>query len=114
MVTGLLVGLAAGYFGIGGGFIVVPVLMHTIFGLSITNAIGTSVIPVSAFGSITAATYLISGEINWPIAILFMSGGIIDRLYGTKISSKVPKDKLKKNFAILLIMVATYIIIKSI
>ena len=114
VLTGLLVGLAAGYFGIGGGFIVVPVLMHTISGLSITNAIGTSLIPVSAFGSITAATYLISGEINWPIAILFMSGGIIGGLYGTKISSKVPKDKLKKIFAILLIMVATYIIIKSI
>ena len=113
MLTGLLVGLAAAYFGIGGGFIVVPALMHTISGLSMTDAIGTSLVPVSSFGSITAVTYSLSGEINWPIAILFVLGGIIGRLYGTKMSSKVPKDKLKKIFAILLIVVAIYIIIKS-
>jgi hypothetical protein len=68
---------------------------------------------VSAFGSITAVTYSLSGKINWPVAILFLLGGIIGRLYGTKISSKVPKDKLKKIFAILLIVVTIYIIIKS-
>jgi hypothetical protein len=113
VLTGLLVGLAAGYFGIGGGFIVVPALMHTISGLSITDAIGTSLVPVSTFGSITAVTYSLSGEINWPIAILFVLGGIIGGLYGTKMSSKVPKDKLKKIFTILLIVVATYIIIES-
>jgi uncharacterized membrane protein YfcA len=113
VLTGFLVGLAAGYFGIGGGFIVVPALMQTISGLSITDAIGTSLVPVSSFGSITAVTYSLSGEINWPIAILFVLGGIIGGLYGTKMSSKVPKDKLKKIFAILLIVVAIYIIIKS-
>ena len=113
VLTGLLVGLAAGYFGIGGGFIVVPALMHAISGLSITDAIGTSLLPVSAFGSITTVTYSLSGEINWPVAILFLLGGIIGGLYGTKISSKVPKDKLKKIFAILLIVVAIYIFIKS-
>lgn len=113
VLAGLLVGLSAGYFGIGGGFIVVPALMHTISGLSITDAIGTSLVPVSSFGSITAVTYSLSGEINWPIAILFVLGGMIGGLYGTKMSSKVPKDKLKKIFAILLIVVAIYIIIKS-
>jgi uncharacterized membrane protein YfcA len=113
VLTGLLVGLAAGYFGIGGGFVVVHALIHTISGLSITDAIGTSLLPVNAFGSITLVTYSLSDKINWPVAILFLLGGIIGGLYGTKISSKVPKDKLKKIFAILLIVVAIYIIIKS-
>jgi uncharacterized membrane protein YfcA len=114
VLTGLLVGLAAGYFGIGRGFIELPALMHTISGLGIIDATWTSLVSVSAFGSITEITYSLSGEINWPVAILFLLGGIIGGLYGTKLSSKVPKDTLKKIFAILLAVVAMYIIIKSI
>lgn len=113
ILVALAVGLAAGYFGIGGGFIVVPALMHAIPGLNIYEAIGTSLLPVSAFGSLTAARYALSGEINWPIAMLFVLGGVIGGLYGTRISSKIPKDILKQAFAILLIVIAIYIIIKS-
>lgn len=112
ILIGLVVGLAAGYFGIGGGFIVVPALMHAIPGLNISEAIGTSLLPVSAFGSLTAARYSLSGEINWPIAILFVLGGVIGGLYGTRISSKIPRDTLKQAFAILLIVIAIYIIIE--
>jgi hypothetical protein len=113
ILTGLLVGLAAGYFGIGGGFLVVPALIHAIPGFNMIDAIGTSLLPVSTFSSVTAARYSLSGEINLPVAILFVLGGMIGGLYGTKISSKVPKDTLKQVFAIILIVVAIYIIIKS-
>jgi len=88
--------------------------MHAISDLSIADAIGTSLLSVSAFGSLTAARYSLSREINWLIALLFVFGGIIGGLYGTRISTKVPKDKLKKIFAILLIVVATFIIIKGV
>jgi Sulfite exporter TauE/SafE len=57
LTIGFLVGLAAGYFGIGGGFIIVPSLMH--LGLNIIDAIGTSLIPVSMFGFSTAIRYSI-------------------------------------------------------
>ena len=112
-MTGLLVGLASGYFGIGGGFLVVPALIHAIPGLNMIDAIGTSLLPVSTFSSVTAARYSLSGEINLPVAILFVLGGMIGGLYGTKLSSKVPKDTLKQVFAIILIVIAIYIIIKS-
>ena len=48
-----------------------------------------------------------------PVAILFVLGGVIGGLYGTRISSKVPRDTLKQAFAIILILIAIYIIIKS-
>jgi uncharacterized membrane protein YfcA len=113
ILTGLLVGLSAGYFGIGGGFLIVPALIHAIPGLNMIDAIGTSLLPVSTFSSVTAARYSLSGEINLPVAILFVLGGMIGGLYGTKISSKVPRDTLKQAFAIMLIVIAIYIIIKS-
>lgn len=67
-------GLAAGYFGIEGGFIIVPSLMH--LGLNIIDAIGTSLIPVSMFGFSAAIRYWINNQIDWIIALLFIIGGI--------------------------------------
>jgi uncharacterized protein len=113
LLVGFGVGIGAGYFGIGGGFIIVPALMHTISGLTITDAVGTSLISVSTFGFLTATRYSLSGEINWVISLLFIGGGMIGGIYGTRLSSKVSKEKLKNIFGIILIVVAIYIIIKS-
>lgn len=113
LVVGFLVGVGAGYFGIGGGFIVVPALMHTIPGLTIIDAIGTSLISVSSFGFLTATRYSLSGDINWFVSLLFIGGGILGGFYGTRLSSKVPKERLKTIFALILIVIAAYIILRS-
>jgi hypothetical protein len=113
LLVGFGVGVGAGYFGIGGGFIIVPALMHTISGLTITDAVGTSLISVSTFGFLTATRYSLSGEINWLISLLFIGGGILGGIFGIRMSSKVSKEKLKMVFAIILIAVAVYIILKS-
>ena len=112
LTIGFLVGLAAGYFGIGGGFIIVPSLMH--LGLNIIDAIGTSLIPVSMFGFSTAIRYSFSNQIEWVIALLFISGGIGGGILGTRFASKLPKKTLSIAFAFLLIIVAVYIISKSV
>lgn len=113
LLVGFGVGVGAGYFGIGGGFIIVPALMHTISGLTITDAVGTSLISVSSFGFLTATRYSLSGEINWLISLLFIGGGILGGIFGTRMSSKVSKERLKMVFAIILIVVAVYIILES-
>ncbi|WP_219924852.1 TSUP family transporter, partial [Halomonas sp. ND22Bw] len=64
---GLLVGLFSGFFGIGGGFLIVPGLMLAT-GMPLPMAIGTSLVAVSAFGAATAASYAASGLIDWPLA----------------------------------------------
>jgi len=113
LIIGFFVGVGAGYFGIGGGFIVVPALMHTIPGLTIIDAIGTSLISVSSFGFLTATRYSLSGDINWFVSLLFIGGGILGGFYGTRLSSKVPKERLKTIFALILIVIAAYIIMRS-
>jgi uncharacterized protein len=112
LTTGFLVGLGAGYFGIGGGFIIVPSLMH--LGLNIIDAIGTSLIPVSMFGFSTAIRYSFNNQIEWVIALLFIVGGIFGGMLGTRFASKLPKKTLSVVFAFLLIVVAVYIISKSV
>ena len=103
LTIGFLVGLAAGYFGIGGGFIIVPSLMH--LGLNIMDAIGTSLIPVSMFGFSAGIRYWINNQIEWIIALLFIIGGIGGGILGTKFVERAPKKMLSNVFAILLIIV---------
>jgi uncharacterized protein len=54
--VGLVTGLIAGFFGIGGGFLIVPGIMLG-SGMPILNAVGSSLFSVSAFGFTTAASY---------------------------------------------------------
>jgi uncharacterized membrane protein YfcA len=112
VIMGFLVGLGAGYFGIGGGFLIVPSLMY--LDVNIVNSIGTSLLPVSFFGLTTAVTYSLSGQINFIIAILLIFGGIVGGKVGTALSSRASKIVLTRIFSILLITVAVYIIIKTI
>ncbi|MEA2818693.1 MAG: uncharacterized protein QOJ86_697, partial [Bradyrhizobium sp.] len=80
---GLATGTLAGFFGIGGGFLIVPALMLAT-GMSIMNAISSSLVAVTAFGLTTAASYAWSGLISWQLAGLFVAGGLAGGLIGTR------------------------------
>lgn len=74
--TGLLAGGLAGFFGIGGGFLIVPGLMFA-GGLGIVEAIGSALLAVGVFGATTAINYAASGLIDWRIAAEFIAGGLV-------------------------------------
>jgi|ETNmetMinimDraft_8_1059916.scaffolds.fasta_scaffold01494_5 uncharacterized membrane protein YfcA len=112
LLTGLLAGLASGYFGIGGGFLIVPSLMYSA-SIPIHAAIATSMIPVSGFGLTTAISYITAGQTNFLISIFFIIGGIIGSGTGTKIAERYSSSTLLKGFAIVLISVAGYIVIHT-
>ena len=71
---GLIAGALSGFFGIGGGFLIVPSLMLAT-GMQVLNAIGSSLVSVTAFGLTTAGNYAWSGLVDWPLAGLFIGGG---------------------------------------
>ena len=72
---GFAVGFLSGFFGIGGGFLMVPYLMRA-GALEITVAVGTSLIAVGTFGIVSASTYALYHEIDLAISILCLLGGI--------------------------------------
>ena len=111
-VSGLAVGVLAGYFGIGGGFLIVPTLMYS-GALSITQAIGTSLISVSSFGLMTAGSYIIAEQIDFVISFLFVGGGVFGGIIGTKMSQRIPNEKMAKGFAVMLIGISAYILLKT-
>lgn len=112
ILAGLIVGFASGYFGIGGGFLIVPGLLFG-GGLNIIQSVGTSLMAVGTFGVITAARYALSGDINIIISALFILGGVFGGWFGARLAGKVPKRRLTQIFAIIVIVVAIYIMYQN-
>ena len=82
------VGLLSGFFGIGGGFLIVPGLVLAT-DMALHAAIGTSLFAVTAFGLTTAGSYAVSGLVDWQLAALVIAGGTAGILLGTKVNTKL-------------------------
>ena len=107
---GFLVGMFAGFFGIGGGFLIVPSLVAAI-NIGMINAVGTSLIAVTAFGLTTAFNYALSGFVDWPLAAAFIAGGLAGSLAGMRMAKHLSgKGRLTQVFAALIFLVAAYML----
>lgn len=111
---GLATGVLSGFFGIGGGFLIVPALIAAT-GMPIIYAVGSSLVAVTAFGLTTAANYALSGLVEWPLAGLFIAGGVLGGLLGARSANALAghKGALNTVFAVLIFAVAIYMLIRS-
>jgi uncharacterized membrane protein YfcA len=112
---GLVVGALSGFFGIGGGFLIVPGLIGAT-AMPLINAIGSSLVSVSAFGATTAASYAWSGLVDWPLAFLFIAGGALGGVLGTRLARHLAghKNALTRIFSGIVIVVGLYVIARSV
>jgi uncharacterized membrane protein YfcA len=114
VALGFAVGAISGFFGIGGGFLIVPALMLAT-GMPILSAVGSSLVAVTAFGLTTAANYASSGYVDWSLAAVFVAGGVLGGLLGAR-SAKTLSGKrgaLNTVFAALIFAVAIYMLSRS-
>jgi uncharacterized protein len=111
---GLATGTLSGFFGIGGGFLIVPALMLAT-GMSIMNAVSSSLVAVTAFGLTTAASYAWSGLVSWGLAGLFIAGGVVGGLIGTRSARLLSARRGALNivFAAVIIVVALYMLARN-
>jgi uncharacterized membrane protein YfcA len=114
MGTGLVVGFLSGFFGIGGGFLIVPAIMLG-SGMATINAVGSSLVSVGAFGLTTAATYALAGMVDWKVAAIFVLGGIAGGLGGVKLSIRLSETRglLSRGFAVAVVLVASFVLWNS-
>lgn len=112
---GALTGAFSGFFGIGGGFLIVPGLVAST-GMPILNAIGSSLVAVTAFGLTTALSYAFSGLVDWPLAAVFVGGGMLGGLMGTRVAGHLSARKgvLNMAFAGLIMVVAIYMAVRTV
>ena len=113
--TGFGVGALSGFFGIGGGFLIVPGLV-TATSMPLLNAIGSSLVSVTAFGATTAVSYALSGLVNWPMALLFIAGSTLGGFAGIRLARELaPRQRaLTLVFSGVVIAVGIYVVAKGV
>lgn len=106
LLTGLSAGILGGFFGIGGGIIIVPILV-LIFGFSQHTAQGTTLAAmIPPIGLLAAFTYWKADNIDIKAAIFIAAGFFVGGWIGGYIAQYLPEIALKRAFAILLALVA--------
>jgi hypothetical protein len=112
VVAGSVVGLLTGFFGVGGGFIVVPALV-LVLRYEMPVAVGTSllVIAINSGAALLARSH--GAGIEWHVALPFAVAALLGVGVGERVATRVHSVVLARYFVILLVMVATYTALRS-
>ncbi|MCR6733378.1 MAG: sulfite exporter TauE/SafE family protein [Afipia sp.] len=111
---GLATGLLSGFFGIGGGFLIVPALVFAT-DMPLVYAVSSSLVAVLAFGLTTAGNYAFSGLIDWPLAAIFIAGGLVGGWIGVRSAHLFASRRTLLNdiFVGVIICVAVYMLVRA-
>ncbi|MCZ7529298.1 MAG: sulfite exporter TauE/SafE family protein [Acidimicrobiia bacterium] len=104
---GLVIGTVTGFFGVGGGFILVPVLT-VILKFPVRVAVGTSLLVISINSLVSLIARQAWGSIEWSVAIPFTIAALVGVTAGNALARRVDSATLIQAFAVLLVAVATY------
>jgi hypothetical protein len=113
MVEGLAVGLLTGLVGVGGGFLMVPVFV-LLRGLSMQQAVGTSLAVIALNASAGFAGYLGQVEVSWDVVGVFTLIAILGIWLGVHLVRFVSHDGLKRAFAIFIFVMGAVIFFQNI
>lgn len=112
--TATLVGALTGFFGVGGGFAIVPSLV-LILGVPMRVATGTSILIMTLNTATTFGIRATQGiHLDWPIVGVFTGATIVASLIGAAVAGRLPARRLQLGFAIVLFLIATVTLVESI
>ena len=103
--TASAVGLLTGFFGVGGGFVVVPALT-LVLGLEMPVAIGTSLLVILINSATALATRAGTGPLDWPLLTGFAACAALGSYLGNRLTTRLPPQTLTTAFASLVTLLA--------
>lgn len=110
-VAGGLVGVLTGFFGVGGGFVIVPVLTLW-FGFGFHRAVGTSLVIIALTGAAALASHLAVGsDLDVPITAALAGGTMLGALVGSLAGARLPQRILGQGFALVVGAVAIFLLV---
>ena len=112
-LAGLGVGVLTGFFGVGGGFLIVPALV-LVLGLPMRDAVGTSLVVIAINAAAALAGHLRYGGIDLEVTVLFIIGGAVGSVLGSRLSGRLDEERLRQSFAGLVVLVALYILARTV
>lgn len=113
IILGFITGLASGFFGVGGGFLLVPAL-YLGAKLKMKEAIGTSLFIIFLFGLFGLGSYIIQGRpINLLISGVFVVGGAIGGITGAYYAKRINQQVLRRIFSYFIIAIGLAMFIQN-
>jgi uncharacterized membrane protein YfcA len=111
LVAGAAIGLVTGFFGVGGGFLIVPTLAIAL-AFTMRTAVGTSLVIITATSLLGLCAHLLAGrsvdvDVTGALTVACAAGAIV----GTALAKRIPQRELGRGFALLVVAVATYLLI---
>jgi len=112
VAAGLVVGFLTGFFGVGGGFVIVPALVMTL-GYAMPVAVGTSLLVIAINSGAALAARSGDATFHWSVIIPFTAAAIASSLVGKRLADRVRPATLTRAFVALLLAVAAYVAVRS-
>ncbi|MCL4367952.1 MAG: sulfite exporter TauE/SafE family protein [Actinobacteria bacterium] len=107
VIAGTVVGFLTGFFGVGGGFVIVPALVLAL-DFSMPDAIGTSLLVISVNSVISLGARMGHVHVPWSVVMVFSAGALVGSLVGSRAASHFQATALKRAFVVLIFALAVY------
>jgi uncharacterized protein len=111
LAGGLVVGFLTGLLGVGGGFLIIPVLVIAL-GLPMTTAIGTSLLIVAVNSAAGFAAHAGEAPLDVPVTVAFTAAAVLAGLAAGRVATRVDTTRLRRWFAYLVFAVAAFIVVQ--
>jgi uncharacterized membrane protein YfcA len=110
-LAGVLVGIGASFTGLGGGFLMVPLLLF--LGLPAQKAVGTSFLAILVISISALVAHQKLANVDYKLGVLLGIGGIIGAQVGARLVEHISTAHFKKIFALILVGLAAYLFLKK-
>jgi len=110
--VGLLTGLLAGFFGVGGGFILIPILL-AVYGMSAKSAFGTSLLVVACLSVPGTIAHSISHHVQFLLVLVMVLGAVPGSMIGSKLALRLKDSLLKRAFGAIMLAMAAFMVYKE-
>lgn len=112
VVAGTAVGFLTGFFGVGGGFVIVPALVLALR-FPMPEAVGTSLLVIAVNSAFALSQRVQTTGIEWRVALPFLVAGLLGVSSGKKLADRLPAATMARWFVALLVTVAAYTAVRS-
>jgi uncharacterized membrane protein YfcA len=111
-VEAIGVGALTALIGAGGGFVIVPALVY-LAGVEVKEAVGSSLLIITLNALSGFAGYIGQVPIDWPLVGVFTGVAAIGAVLGTRLNRHVSQVRIKQGFALLIIVLGSYLVLRK-